>query len=97
MGHVRRRYCMLCGWDTPSWAVYVRMKVETERWKRVTVGWMCQLCGKVYAQAFPVLYLLKDDAEKVKTGERKIIDYQPQPKVPEKVPPWTEIPYSDYD
>lgn len=66
------RFCDLCGWETPSLGISTRIKK-----KRVQIGWICQCCGKIHAKHFPTLFLLRDDALRIKRGERKLSEFQP--------------------
>ncbi len=66
------RFCELCGWETPSLGVFTRFKKKT-----VQIGHICQCCGKIHPRHFPTLFLLKDDALKVKSGEKQLQDFHP--------------------
>ena len=68
-----KRYCDICGWKTPGSKIFVKFKGT---W--LGIGFQCNLCGKIHADDFPRLYLLKEDAVKIKIGKSKIEDYQPK-------------------
>ena len=65
-------YCDICGWKTPSYSVNTRIKKRS-----VKIGYMCGLCGKIHTM-FPVLFLLSEDALKVKENILEIDNYRPK-------------------
>ncbi|MFX0172093.1 MAG: hypothetical protein ACFE9L_09245 [Candidatus Hodarchaeota archaeon] len=66
------RYCVQCGWETPSYAVYTRIKK-----KPIVIGYMCSLCGRVYTHHFPQVYLLRNDALAIKAGLKSFDEFRP--------------------
>lgn len=67
------RYCDFCGWESPVWYLHIYRKGKTR-----TVGYMCQVCGKLHPIMFPRLFLFRQDAMMVKENIRLITEYQPK-------------------
>lgn len=84
------RYCDICGWKTPGVKIFVKWK---GRW--TGIGHQCNLCGKIHADDFPRLFLLKEDAEKIRDGHATINDYQPKKSATRNVTLFVEKPKND--
>lgn len=86
------RFCDLCGWETPSLVLTTRI-----RKKRINIGYMCGVCGKIHTYHFPLLFLLREDALAIKRGEKKLIEFQPRSGLRQKSEALLAMPKLDYN